>query len=78
MSTITAPDDRPSIAELKLDLECHAEGCWTDARGRLLSAFPALLEVVEAAMAWSEAPVATIAHGDAYRRFAEALSKVRR
>lgn len=47
-------DDRPSIAELQGAYECVREGCWTDAQDRLNAAAPLLLEIVTAALAWSE------------------------
>lgn len=77
--SVSAPDDRPSTAQLQRDVAriTAGESGWTYSRDRLIEAAPVLLEIAAAALAWAYEPVATAAHGDAYRRFADALSKVR-
>jgi hypothetical protein len=48
-------DTRPSIADLRQAYECTREGCWTDARDRLVDASPVLLEIAETALALQSA-----------------------
>lgn len=72
-------EDRPSIADLREQCRLIGEGKLA-ASDAIQDAAPVLLDIAAAALAlaWAEAPVATIAHGDAYRRLATALAKVRR